>query len=113
VTFSWQGDSGRWYEFDVARAKRAWDREGGVYAFVKPGEPPPAEAGGPVALYIARTHDFSIALARHDMWAAAQQLGAAEIHLIPIHDEAARLEVERDLIAGQTPILNRQLRRAA
>jgi hypothetical protein len=114
LSFSWQGASGRWYEFDVARAKRAWEQEGGVYLFVKPGDSPTMEAGGPVALYLARTHDFAAALARHDMWAAAQQLGAAEIHLITIHDERTRAAVEQDLLEAQTPILNRQmLRRVA
>ncbi|MCR6645086.1 MAG: hypothetical protein NVV62_11585 [Terricaulis sp.] len=38
-TYSWQGASGRWYEFEVARAARAWEPLGGVYMFVKPKEP--------------------------------------------------------------------------
>jgi hypothetical protein len=114
LSFSWQGASGRWYEFDVARAKRAWDPDGGLYMFVKPPESATMEAGGPVSLYLARTHDFSTALARHDMWAAAQQLGAAEIHLLAVKDERQRAAIEQDLLDAQTPILNRQmLRRVA
>lgn len=114
MTFSWQGASGRWYEFDVARAKRAWEPIRGVYIFVKPGDYPTMEAGGPIALYIARTHSFEEALARHDMWAPAQQLGVQEIHLLAIPDEAVCARVEKDLLDAQTPILNRQmLRRVA
>jgi hypothetical protein len=108
LSFSWQGASGRWYEFEVARAKRDW------HVFVKPAESPAMDAGGPVALYVAKTNDFSGALARHDMWAAAQQLGAAEIHLLQVADDQSRMIVEKDLIDAQRPILNRQmLRRVA
>jgi hypothetical protein len=112
--FSWQGASGRWYEADVVRAKRAWEPVGGVYMFVKPGDFPSWEAGGPVALYVAQTDNFAATLTRHDeMWASAQQLGAGEIHLIEVAEPALRIRVERDLEA-QTPILNKQmLRRVA
>ena len=75
MMFSWQGASGRWYEFDVARSRRAWEPTGGIYMFVKPGDYPTMEAGGPVALYIAQTASFADSLARHEVWAAAQALG--------------------------------------
>lgn len=114
MSFSWQGASGRWYEFDVARAKRAWEPVGGVYMFVKPGDYPTMEAAGPVTLFIARTSNFEETLARHEMWQSAQQLGAGEIHLLVVPDEATRIRVEKDLLDAQTPILNRQmLRRVA
>ena len=114
MSFSWQGDSGAWYEFDVARAKRAWEPVGGVYIFVKPGDLPTLEAGGPAPLYISSTSSFLDALSRNDMWGAAQQLGAAEIHLMVIEDDARRMQVETDLIKAHMPILNRQtLRRVA
>lgn len=107
MSFSWQGSSGNWYEFDVARTRRAWDATGGIYMFVKPGDYPTMEAGGPIALFIAQTQSFSDSLARHDVWAAAQQLGAAEIHLLPISDTAKRTMIEQDIIKAQSPILNR------
>lgn len=114
MNFSWQGASQRWHEFAVARAKRAWDPVGGLYMFVKPGDYPTMEAGGPVILFLAATANFAETLARHEMWAAAQQLGAAEIHLMTIADEAQRKKVEKDLLDAHTPILNRQmLRRVA
>lgn len=113
MSFSWQGAGGRWYEFDVARSKRAWEADGGIYMFVKPGDYPTMEAGGPVALYIASTASFADSLARHDVWAAAQALGAAEIHLLPIADIAQRTMVEQDLIKAQTPILNKLTQRRA
>jgi hypothetical protein len=48
------------------------------------------------------------------MWAAAQQLGAAEIHLAAIAQEQRRAFVEADLLKAHMPILNRQtLRRVA
>lgn len=108
MTFSWQGASGRWYEFDVARSKRQWLPVGGVYIFVKPGDYPTMEAGGPVALYVAQTASFADSLARHDAWAAAQALGAAEIHLVEVPDPARRAAIENDLLRSQTPILNRR-----
>src|SRR5262249_48067992 len=106
--YSWQGASGRWYEFDVARAKRAWEQVGGIYMFVKPTDAPLEGWGGPIILYLAKTNDFSAALERHDMWRAADQLGAKEIHLLQIHDDQLRLQVERDLLEAQVPILNKQ-----
>lgn len=108
MNFSWQGASGRWYEFDVAKSKRAWEPVGGVYMFVKPGDYPTMEAGGPVCLYMAHTSNFADSLARHDMWSAAQTLGAAEIHLLPIADTGKRAAIENDIFKAHTPILNRQ-----
>jgi hypothetical protein len=114
VTFSWQGASGRWYEFDVARSKRQWEPVGGVYMFVKPGDYPTMEAGGPVSLFIAQTPSFYDSLSRHDMWGAAQALGAAEIHLKVVPDPRERAALEQDLLKSQTPILNRSvLKRSA
>lgn len=111
MKFSWQGASGRWYEFDVARSKRAWEPDGGIYMFVKPGDYPTMEAGGPVCLYLAQTASFAESLARHEAWAPAQALGAAEIHLIAIPDQAQRVMMEQDLLKAQTPILNRLAQR--
>ena len=108
MTFSWQGASGRWYEFDVARSKRAWEPVGGVYMFVKPGDVPTMEAGGPICLYIAQTASFAESLARHDVWGAAQALGAAEIHLLVMPDARRRAEIEQDIFKSHTPILSRQ-----
>ncbi len=114
MNYSWQGASGRWYEFDVARAARAWEQSGGVYMFVKPHNAQEREWGGPICLFVARTTDFAQTLARHDMWQAAQHLGAQEVHLLSIADENLRMQVEKDLLGAQTPILNRQmLRRVA
>ncbi len=111
-TYSWQGASGRWYEFDVAKAARAWDPVGGVYMFVKPHDGA-HDWGGPITLFAAQTHDFSVALARHDMWQAAENLGAREIHLLVVRDGERRAEIERDILEAQAPILNRNLRRVA
>lgn len=108
TSFSWQGASGHWYEFDVARSKRAWEPVGGIYMFVKPGDLPTMEAGGPVCLYIAQTASFAESLARHDVWGAAQALGAAEIHLLPVADARRRAEIEQDIYRSHTPILARQ-----
>lgn len=111
--YSWQGASGRWYEFDIARAARAWEPTGGIYMFVKPHDPT-QDWGGPISLFVARTDDFSSALARHDMWQAAENLGAKEIHLLVIADVSQRERVEKDLLEAQAPILNRNmLRRVA
>lgn len=108
TTFSWQGASGCWYAFDVARAKRVWEPTGGIYLFVKPGDYPTYEAGGPICLYIAQTHSFAESLARHDVWGAAQALGAAEIHLLPVADARRRAEIEQDIFKSHKPILSRQ-----
>jgi hypothetical protein len=114
MSFSWQGASGRWYEFEVARSKRAWDPVGGLYMFVKPGDYPTMEAGGPICLYLGAGESLADALARHDLWPAAQQLGAAEIHLLTMKDETARARVAKDLLDAHTPVLNKQsLRRVA
>lgn len=112
-TFSWQGASGRWFEFDVARAQRAWEQVGGLYMFVKPHDNQ-LDWGGPICLFLAKTEDFSVTLARHDMWAAAENLGAKEIHLLVIKDGQTRAFVEKDLLEAQQPILNKNmLRRVA
>lgn len=113
-TFNWQGASGRWYEFEIARAQRAWEPVGGVYMFVKPHDQPTLDWGGPISLYLAKSDDLAKTLARHDMWSAAENLGAKEIHLLVVKDPAARERVEKDILEAQRPILNRNmLRRVA
>lgn len=113
-TYSWQGASGRWYEFEIARAQRDWEPVGGVYMFVKPHDQPTLDWGGPITLFIAKCNDFSTTLTRHDMWQAAENLGAREIHLLTIKDDEARSRVVKDLLEAQAPILNRNmLRRVA
>lgn len=113
-TYNWQGASGRWYEFEIARAQRAWEPTGGIYMFVKPHDQPSLDWGGPISLYASKTDDFSTSLARHDMWQAAENLGAKEIHLLIVKDEVTRARVEADILEAQTPILNRKmLRRVA
>ena len=113
-TYSWQGGSGRWYEFEIVRAQRAWEPVGGVYLFVKPPEQPSMDWGGPICLFAAKTDDFATTLARHDMWQAAQNLGAREIHILVVKDGQTRERVEKDLLEAQAPILNRNmLRRVA
>lgn len=114
MSFSWQGASGRWYEFDVAKAARTWEATGGIYMFVKPSDCPTGEWGGPICLYVSRTDDLAVALARHDMWAAADHLGAKEVHVLHVAEERLRQQVEADLLEAQRPILNRPtLRRVA
>lgn len=121
TTYSWQGNSGRWYEFEVVRAKRDWEHAGGLYMFVKPKDveqPSPLHTvpnwGGPIALFLAKTEDFAQTLARHEMWQAAENLGAKEIHVMVVLDQRNREEFERDILAAQVPILNRSaLRKVA
>ncbi len=113
-TYSWQGACGRWYEFEVARAQRAWEPVGGLYMFVKPHDAAMLQWGGPISLFLGKTDDFSKTLARHDMWQAAENQGAREIHLLAIKDEQTRARVEQNLLEAQRPILNRNmLRRVA
>ena len=98
----------------MVRAQRAWEPIGGIYMFVKPPEQPSHDWGGPICLYIATTPDFSATLTRHDMWRAAENLGAKEIHLLAIKDDQTRARVEKDLLEAQAPILNKNmLRRVA
>ena len=113
-TYNWQGASGRWYEFEIARAQRDWEPIGGVYLFVKPHDQPALDWGGPICLFAAQTADFSTTLNRHDMWQAAENLGAREIHLLTIKDGQTRERVLKDILEAQAPILNRNmLRRVA
>jgi hypothetical protein len=119
-TNSWQGNSGRWYEFEVVRAQRDWDHVGGVYMFVKPKDPEQPSPlhtvpnwGGPISVFVAKTENFALTLARHEMWRAAENLGAKEIHLMVIHDPKTRELFERDLLAAQAPILNRSVLKKA
>ena len=101
-TFNWQGGSGRWFEFEIARAQRDWEPIGGVYMFVKPHNQSEVQWGGPTTLN------------RHDMWQAAENLGAREIHLLTIKEDQTRERVLKDLLEAQAPILNRNmLRRVA
>jgi len=113
-TYNWQSACGRWLEFEVVRAQRDWDQAGGIYMFVKPHDPQAGPYGGPICLFIGKTDDFSQALARHDMWQAAENLGAREIHLITIRHDETRARVMTDLLEAQCPILNKSmLRRVA
>ncbi len=114
-TYNWQGASGRWYEFEIVRAARVWEPVGGVYMFVKPHDQPTHDWGGPITLFAGKTEDLAKSLARHDMWAAAENLGAKEIHILVVKDDQTRERVEKDLLDAQRPILNRQqaMRRVA
>ena len=59
-TFNWQGASGRWYEFEIARAQRAiGSLSGGVYMFVKPHDQPAQDWGGPITLVHRRAPRIS------------------------------------------------------
>lgn len=107
--FNWQGASGRWYEFEIVRAQRTWEPVGGIYMFVKPHDQPAQDWGGPITLFLAGTNDFSKSLARHEMWAAAENLGAKEIHLLVVKDEKTRARVEQDILEAQRPLLNRNM----
>lgn len=107
MSFSWQGASGTWYEFDVARTRRAWEPTGGLFMFVKPGDYPTMEAGGPICLYLEQTNSLEQALARHEQWTAATELGAGEIHLLVEPDATKRARIEQDLLKAQSPVLNR------
>ena len=49
----------------------------------------------------------------HQYWAAAEALGAKEIHLFPVSDAVERQVIELDLVRAQTPILNRDQRKVA
>lgn len=111
MSFSWQGASGTWYEFDVARARRAWEEVGGLYMFVKPGDLPTMEAGGPICLFLAQTPSMADALARNEMWAGAQALGAGEIHLLVEQDSTKRARMFEDLLKAQRPVLNASMQR--
>lgn len=113
MSFSWQGASGQWYEFDVARSRRAWEEVGGLYMFVKPGDLPTMEAGGPICLFMGQTHSLADALARNEMWGGAQALGAGEIHLLIETDGAKRARAFEDLLKAQRPVLNMSMQRAA
>ena len=67
-----------------------------------------------ICLFAAQCADFSTTLARHDMWQAAENLGAKEIHLLTIKDGQTRERVLNDILGAQAPILNRNmLRRVA
>ena len=88
-------------EFEVVRAQRDWEQVGGIYMFVKPHDG--SQFGGPICLFIGKTDDFSQALARHDMWQAAENLGAREIHLITIKHDETRGRVMKDLMEAAMP----------
>lgn len=113
MSFSWQGATGEWFEFDVARALRVWESVGGVFMFVRPGDGATYEAFGPLCLYIEETANLADALARHIRWDAAKELGAAEIHLRVEPDAAKRARLFADLLKAQSPVLNRHAARAA
>lgn len=111
-TYNWQGACGRWYEFEIARAQRDWEHVGGIYMFVKPHDG--SQFGGPICLFLGNSENFATTLTRHEMWQAAENLGAKEIHLITIKHEDTRERVFKDLLEAQCPILNKSmLRRVA
>jgi hypothetical protein len=110
--FSWQGASGQWFEFDVARARRAWDDVGGIYMFVKPGDTPTMEAGGPISLFMGQTTSLADSLAQNPRWEASAALGAAEIHLMIEPDPAKRARIFDDLAKAQKPVVNQMFQSA-
>lgn len=110
--FSWQGASGQWFEFEVARSRRAWEDVGGIYMFVKPGDGPTMEAGGPICLFMGHTASLADSLAQNPRWEPAAALGAGEIHLYVEPDAAKRARIFDDIAKAQKPVVNLMLKAA-
>ena len=93
-TYRWQGHSGHTYEYLIAHLTESYPDIPGNYIF--------AERTGADwrAIYIGETESLKTRLIQsHEKWDCARLRGATHIHIRTNHDDSARLEEERDLIA--------------
>ena len=77
--------------------------------FVKPGDSPTMEAGGPICLFMGQSPSLADSLAQNPRWGPSQELGAAEIHLLIEPDAAKRAGIFDDIAKAQKPVVNKML----
>jgi hypothetical protein len=102
------GLSGRTYPFQMYPVGTGFISMPGVYMFAYP------TREGWRAVYVGESADLDrrvrLELSQHHCWPAARYIGATHIGVMVLDmcSEQTRLGVERDLIDGLEPVLNRQ-----
>jgi len=99
----WRGESGKQYMFSCALTKDGIpENSGGIYVFVKRHwglflQP----------LYVGKAANLRGRLVGHEKWGKAWWiLGATERHVMRVHGEMERRQIEEDLIRGLKPRMN-------
>jgi hypothetical protein len=100
-----KGASGREYAFYVFDGGTQFKPAGGVYVLTRATADP---TGGNThsVIYVGQTGDLSERFDNHHKADACRRSGANRLCAIVQADEATRLAIERDLIAGYNPPCN-------
>lgn len=93
------------HEFSVNQHGANWNNVGGVYIFA--GVTPQNQWK---AYYIGKADSFQSRIPSHERWDEAVRLGATHVHAKAVSQEAARVQVETELIQAYQPSLNTQLK---
>src|SRR5258708_1610347 len=101
----WPGASGADYTFEMNPVGSAYDRQPGVYVFVRR-----TVAGLWQVLYVGETDDFddrlNTGLERLDAWPRIRDWFATHIGTLPVPEATERLRIEADLRDGIQPPCN-------
>ena len=101
----WPGASGTDYVFDMHPVGSGFDRQPGVYVFVRR-----TVAGLWQVLYVGETDDFDASLnaglEAHAAWTRIRDFFATHIGILPVAEEAERRRIETDLREGMQPPCN-------
>jgi hypothetical protein len=109
TTWWWQGASNAWFIHSIFDFAETTSIQSCNYIMVRR-----EFDGRRTALYIGQSGDFSTRLPNHEKFAAAQRLGADELHLhFLANSPSERFRIETDLRNGHNPSLNEQGNRSA
>src|SRR3974390_2896636 len=103
--FSWPGQSGKEYQYEVFPLDAAFEALPGNYIYAKQ-----TEDGGWMPIYIAQTRGLHQRLEGHVSVDDAVQNGATHLHAhYCAAGQAARCSEERDLLLQWQPVCNERL----
>jgi|KBSMisStaDraftv2_1062788.scaffolds.fasta_scaffold399307_3 hypothetical protein len=101
----WPGASGTDYLFDMHPVGASFDKQRGVYVFVRR-----TVAGLWQVLYVGETEDFDASLngglENLEAWPRIRDFFATHIGILPVADDAERQRIETDLREGMQPPCN-------
>lgn len=89
------------HEFQINLHNANWRAVAGLYIFAAKNS-----EGKWFPLYIGQAESLAARLPTHERWQEALRLGATHVHARVVLEEAARCEVERQLIQAYQPRLN-------
>lgn len=96
---TFKGESGTVYRFEIHDLRASFRDVGGVYIFARK-IPSPTGGQAYLPLYIGHADELGKRIRGHEKWPCVELAGGTSICVMPVGDEARRLEIEADLLAA-------------